>query len=75
MRPLPEGFCCFNLIRIFAVTKTWSLLNAISVLAVTSRMLFLKARGAITKSSCANLLGVHGALKPFVVDSLNVHFW
>ena len=33
-----------------AEIKLWSLLNAISVLEVTSRMLFLKARGAKTKS-------------------------
>ena len=52
-----------------------SLLNAMSLLAVTSIILFLNTRGAGTRSSCANLLGVHGALNPFVADSLKVHFW
>ena len=45
----------------------WSLLIAVSVLAVTSRMLFLKARGARIKSIWANRSGVQGAVNPSVV--------
>ena len=49
-------------------------INAISALEETSRMLFLKARGARTKSICAKRSGDHGALNPFSQNlSLKVH--
>ena len=64
----------FSFTRKLAVTMLWSLLNAISVLAEISRMLFLKARGAKMKSIWAKRSGDQGAVKPSVAVSLKVHF-
>ena len=66
-------------VRVFWVCPTTPMssagtINAISALEETSRMLFLKARGARTKSICAKRSGDHGALNPFSQNlSLKVH--
>jgi len=66
---------CFEALRFIltsAVTKTIAIKSNIRM-ACTSEIAFLHCLEASIKSICANLFGVQGPTKPFVLVSLYVH--